>query len=348
MPDHPDHYALVVGIDDYPNYRSLQGAKQDAKDFAAWLLDRSTGGGLPKTNLKLLLSKKNPARPVHEDIDEALLELFEVTEAAPVGRLYVYFSGHGLARSNIGTDLCLAKWSNQMRGRALDSQDYLEVIMGCGRFREVIMLLDCCRIRKVRRRALPVMIDPPRPGDGAPGSRSFIGYATQFLNAAREAATEEVFEDDEDDSPIVRGHFTRALLDGLKGLAAKPTGGVTASRLKDYLDVNTQEIAKSAGHVQIPEVQNGLMSDPEPVFGSAKPPSNPYTTSVRVTFSADRTGDVVLEDGNLNEVRRGPVASGPWQFDLERGNYWLRDLGDGHERSIRVTGHKTEAIDVEF
>ena len=33
MARHPDHYALVIGIDDYPKFRSLAGAKQDAKDF---------------------------------------------------------------------------------------------------------------------------------------------------------------------------------------------------------------------------------------------------------------------------------------------------------------------------
>lgn len=348
MVKHNDHYALVVGIDDYPNFRSLKGAKTDAREFATWLKNDITGGGLPENNLKLILSQKKPVRPVHEDIDDALMDLFNATKEATATRLYVYFSGHGLARSNIGTDLCLAKWSKQMSGRALDSQDYLEVIMGSGRFREVVMLLDCCRIRKVRRRALPVMIDPPRPGDGAETSRLFIGYATQFLNAAHEAATEEVFEDDEKDEPIVRGHFTRALIDGLSGLAAEPGGGVTASRLKDFLEINTKEIAKSAGHVQVPEVQNGLSGDPEPLFGNAMPPVTPGTTAVNIAFSEDRTGEVALEDGDLNEVKRSPIDSGSWQLFLRRGNYSLRQFGNNDVKNIRVTGYETEAINVIF
>ena len=62
MAEHPDHYALVVGIDDYPQFRSLQGAKEDARQFAAWLRDTDTGGGLPEQNVKLLLSEPDPAR----------------------------------------------------------------------------------------------------------------------------------------------------------------------------------------------------------------------------------------------------------------------------------------------
>jgi hypothetical protein len=39
MPEHAGHYALVVGIDHYLRFRSLQGARKDAEDFHAWLMD---------------------------------------------------------------------------------------------------------------------------------------------------------------------------------------------------------------------------------------------------------------------------------------------------------------------
>lgn len=344
-----NHYALVVGIDHYPNYRSLEGARQDAKEFADWLSNSDTGGALPAKNLKLVLSEKDPVRPVHEDIDDALEDILEATDNEPAKRLYIYFSGHGLARSNLGVDLCLAKWSKRRMGRALDSKDYLQLALESGRFEEVVMLLDCCRIRKIRKRALHSTLDFARPGDGAAHASAFIGYATQFLNAAHEAATDEpaaTEPGDETEEPVVRGHFTRALIDALNGKAADPPGGVTASRLKEYLDLRTPEIAKAAGHIQKPEVVNGLASEPEPVFGSAAPvPSD--DVPVRINFSADH-GHIVLEDGDLSEKKSGPATSGPWLVPLKRGNYLLRVVGGDKEKSIRVTGDETGGIDVNF
>ncbi|MEM7013629.1 MAG: caspase family protein, partial [Verrucomicrobiota bacterium] len=119
MPTNADHFALVVGIDDYPKFKSLAGAKQDAKDFAKWLADDEMGGGVPNDNLKLILSKKNPTRPIHDDIDAALDEIFEATDNIRAERLYFFFAGHGLARSNFGADLCLATWSKRRMGLAL-------------------------------------------------------------------------------------------------------------------------------------------------------------------------------------------------------------------------------------
>lgn len=347
MAKQPNHYALVVGIDDYPNFRSLKGAKRDAKDFAEWLVDDVTGGGIPSANLQLVLSKKNPLRPIHEDIDDALDVILDGVDQAPGERLYLYFSGHGLARSNTGTDLCLAKWSTRRKGLALDSEDYLSMLMESGRFREVIMLLDCCRIRKIRKRALPPTNDPAKPDDLAAKSRSFVGHATEFLNAAHEAATANDVVDNAND-PIVRGHFTRALIKALKGEAAEVGGGVRASRLKEYLEINTPEIAKLAKHSQMPEVQNGLPANPDPIFGSATPPAHPNTVSVKVSFANPQLGQIILEDGNLTAIKQGVSSSGPWSLKLKRGNYVLRDQNGAAERSIRITGHESGVVNVQF
>ena len=93
-----DHFALVIGVDDYPNYRSLNGAKRDAQDFRDWLIDRETGGGLKDEHVWLVLSDDDPARPIHKHIDDALEKLLDAA-ATDAARLYIYFSGHGLSRS---------------------------------------------------------------------------------------------------------------------------------------------------------------------------------------------------------------------------------------------------------
>ncbi|MEQ1651221.1 MAG: caspase family protein, partial [Hyphomicrobium sp.] len=292
-----------------------------------------------------VLSKEDPVRPIHDDIDDALEKL--LSKARGDGgdkRLYLYFSGHGLGRSNIGVDLCLASWSKQRRAMALDSKGYLELVMGCGYFREVIFLLDCCRVREVRSTALPPTIELPAPGDDAPACRSFIGYATEFMNAAFEADTGQTNGDSD-----VRGHFTRALMDALKGAAAEPGGGVRAAKLKEYLEVNTPLIAKASNHIQKPEVVNGLDAQDGPLFGNAKPSAQAPGFAVNIMFKSFLSGEAVVEDGQLCELKRGDVATGPWRIPVSgRTMLLLRYLPTDAEKTIRVQGDEKVELHVEF
>lgn len=341
MTKHANHYALVVGIDDYPRFRSLKGAKKDAQDFHSWLID-PTGGGVPVANTELVLSKENPARPIHDDIDDALEKILAASRRGDGERIYLYFSGHGLGRTNLTTDICLALWSKQRRAMALDSQKYLELLMGCGHYREVVLLLDCCRVREIRSSALPPTIELPAPGDGAPACKMFVAYATEFMNAAYEAETGQI----ENDSNV-RGHFTRALMEALRGAAAELTGGVRASKLKDYLEVHIPQIAKARNHIQKPEVVNGL--DADPLFGHALPLTQVADFAVNITFTPERSGEVMLEDGQLQELRRGDVSTGPWRIPvIGRTVLLLHHLPSAEIKTIRVHGDETEDLYVEF
>jgi hypothetical protein len=346
MTIHQGHFALVVGIDHYPDFRSLRGARNDANDFHSWLI-KPDGGGLDANNTILVLSDPNPARPIHDDIDDALNTILSKAKAADVHhvgdrRLYLYFSGHGLGRNNIGVDLCLAPWSKVFRGKALDSLGYLQLVMGCGFFSEVVFLLDCCRVREVRSTALPPTIELPAPGDDAPTCRSFIGYATEYMNAAFEA------DSGQSNSGIdVRGHFTRALMDALRGAAAEPNGGVLATKLKEYLEVNTPLIAKASNHSQRPEVINGL--DANPLFGNAKRSEQVPGFAVNIVFKSFQSGEVVVEDGQLNELKRGHVETGPWRISVSgRTILLLKHLSTGTEKSIRIHGDEKVDLNVEF
>lgn len=342
MSENVSHYALIVGIDHYPRFRSLNGACKDAKAFYSWLINPD-GGRLPDSHVELVLSESNPPRPIHNDIDDALEKL--LLKARGYGedkRLYIYFSGHGLGRSNVGADLCLAMWCKERRAMALDSGDYLKLAMGCGYFREVIFLLDCCRVREIRSTALPPTIELPTPGDNAGASRSFIGYATEFMNAAFEAESAQT-------NGEVRGHFTRALLEALNGAAAEPTGGVSASKLKEYLEVHTPLIAKANNHIQRPEILNGLDSGSGSIFGYAKPPTSLKKLDIIIVFTTIKKGEVVVEDGHLRELRRGDASDGTWHLQVDgRTLLIVRLLPDGHEKTIRIHGNETEALHVEF
>jgi hypothetical protein len=154
-----------------------------------------------------------------------------------------------------------------------------------------------------------------------------LGFAAEFQNPAMEAEVTEGAVGEE--GPIVRGHFTEALLAGLYGGAASPNGGVTSSALKQYLELNVPRIASDHQHTQVAQVVADFPDAAQPVFGSAKPSAN-----FRIEFSAGRTGEMVLEGPDLEEVKRGDASTGPWQLPLEKGRYLLRDLGAGEELVI--------------
>jgi len=360
QPVNPRDYAVVVGIDHYPDFRCLRGATADARDFASWLLD-PLGGGLPPGNCKIILSadypgcppqtahgdeEVEPRRPVQDDIDRAFRAIFRQLDAGAVTgrRLYVYFSGHGLGRDALGADLCLAMWSTEFwRDAALDSQRYEKKLIASGYFDEVVFFLDCCRVREVNTHGQDALFNWPKPGARAGQVRRFVGFATEFQDVAREAALASAPAEGE--QPVVRGYFTRALLDALRGGAARPEGGVTASVLKTYLERETPLLAQRAGHpIQRPEVVNGLGSDQgkEPVFGRYLPGAR-----YRIRFTPGRPGPVVFVGPDLRVLFRWQPAQGPVECPLSQGLYALRDETSGDEKSLRVT-EGAGVYDVDF
>jgi len=342
-------YAVVVGIDEYPGFRSLKGAVEDAQDFVKWLCEEEYGGAVPIENCKKVVSVKQPLAPLQDQIDVAFDSVFSTI---PLGtqarRLYVYFSGHGMAESNLITDLCLASWAKKFPNRALDAQQYLDTMMKLGKFQEIIMLLDCCRVRIVSAKGIFPGFNAAAPGPSAPKARYFLANATEFLNSSYEAATTNNVSADD---PIIRGYFTRALMTALRGAAAIPRGGVPASKLKNYLEENVTLLAKADNWNQDSEVVNGLRGDP--LFGSAPPP-NPQPPAIPpappgpklplgpapeggprgtaknfpLTLRDDLGAQyLTLLDASDKTVFRGRVAS-TRKFKLRPGSYTLRTKFD--------------------
>src|ERR1700730_6884899 len=151
MPENPNDYAVVIGLNDYPEYgdggRSLKGAIRDAESFADWLKDQDTGGGLPVGNVHLIMSTAQPLAPAQDQIDDALAAIRKDVQGKTVRRLYVYFSGHGhvTGESRHDVALCLPRWSRDKRNAALSSSRYLAYVEKCLPFSEIVMFFDCCR-----------------------------------------------------------------------------------------------------------------------------------------------------------------------------------------------------------
>lgn len=329
MTEQRNDFGLVIGINDYPQYgvggNNLKGAVDDARDFAAWLTDAQAGGGLPAAHCETILSTPSPLQPERGAVDAALERLWNAADqAAERRRFYFYFSGHGHADQIDDVSLCMANWSFRRRQAALSSGQYRRLIHHCLRFSEVVIILDCCRLREIAATGLGSELSCLRPDTAAGGSRVFIAYATEFQQPAFEH---------QDSGERVRGRLTAALLEALRGAAPlQPGGGVAADDLKAYLERRVPEMADAQGQRQQVEVVSSLPAAPPAVFGSRMPGAGAGTTAnCEIRFAADRRGPVRLESPVLEVIREAPVDGRPWSLRLDIGRYGLADLATGEE-----------------
>lgn len=324
MPTFESDFGLVVGINHYPGFEDLSGAVADAEDFDNWLIDANTGGGVPPENRRCILSSEYSGKPVQEDIDLALEQLFSRIGHNQVRRFYLYFSGHGLASSRMGADLCLAVWSSVRRNAALNSEAYYELLAGTGRFKEIVCFLDCCRVRVINSRGMISTLGRPMPNELTGTERRLIAYSTEYQNAAYEAANGV-------GSTNVRGYFTKALMEALRGGAAQTSGGVPARRLKQYVENRTRKLAEADGQYQLPEVDLNFVRENEPIFGSAIP-----SRVLEITFSSHRVNRNINVIGPDDDIVDTIIATNtPFHLHLGIGLHLLVDPIDHYIISVR-------------
>ncbi len=332
MAKYPGHYALVIGIEKYPDWnqgrKNLQGPVADAQAFAAWLTDLEHGGGLPPENLELVLSQDDPASPrpapIGQDISDALKRItmnVVIRDQGAPERFYLFYSGHGHTDPSRprDTNLCMAPFSEDRFGlsEALSLNDILGKVTNCLAPRELLVFLDCCRSVIVNAAGVDTTYACVLPDAGAGDVREAILYATLRYRGA--------FEGGE----AVRGHFSRALMEGLQG-AAEVGGEVTLESLRNYLKFEVPRLSNTDNHFQEVELA-GAFDLHAAVLGSPR-----QKAEVSITFGPGRSGEIVLEDGGLQEIHKADAGTGPWTFSLERGRYALRESATGEEKIFTV------------
>jgi hypothetical protein len=307
-------FALVVGVDHYPRFRSLQGAVADATRYHAWLCDRDGGGVAPK-HARLVVSRPNPAAPLQDEIDEQLLDLVTAADALGDGRrLYFHFSGHGASspdESGEDVALLLAKWSESLARLALSTEEYRSALGGMGLFEEIVVSLDCCRTTAVRAVGLPPMITR-LPQSPRCATRTFIAYATEAGRSAFEVPDQDLWQ----------GAFTRCLL----AILRRSPQGISAADLKRMLEYEVTSRGQRA------HVINGLREGS--MFGiRGQPPK------LVIEFSVARE-HVRLRNGSRTVIAEHAVTAMPWELSLEAGLYKLEDTA-GHALAF---DHGGEAV----
>jgi len=336
--DQPKDYALVVGIDNYPNFgsngRDLQGAINDAKAFADWLTNKNTGGGLEAENCKLVTSAGNPMNLNKDTIDDALDEIWKSAKADGGGRrLYMFFSGHGQLVDTpnmlaFEQTLCLPRWSFTRPNAAILTKSYQQAAQKCMPFEETAVFLDCCRVSSTRVRADSTSLGCKNAHGSAANRRRQIFYASEPMKKA----FEDVLEGEEgDEGEIVHGYFTAALIEGLKRGSERVGGGISAHDLWQHLEYWVPKSAAKDGHTQRPMVEpDNPYADM--VFGTASPSGE--TSNFEIRFSDWRSGMVKLLDADTEVVHEADAGAGSWQLDLSPQLYMLMDDDRGDNYSF--------------
>lgn len=340
----PEDYAIVIGINHYPQVQPLlQSAEEDALRFADWLLDPA-GGGLEPENVRLLLGRKfadenqnlmpMECKP-HQLTVDGVFQALQVGQRDRVGRrLYFYFSGHGIG---VGLNNVAMLLANAGEGRydkchiGLDS--YRDWLRDAAAFDELVFILDCCRnrerVQQTIRPILPHVLREPAFKDVKP------------LTVLATLDGDDAFEGIDTDNEAVqrRGLLTQALMEGLEQrLAADSTGAVTAASLADWLKIRVSQLAQAKGleqQAKVPDPPDLVLVPPSAAAPVAQPAVPQVTFTVNI--SPGRTGLLQLTRGSTpNQVQQHNAAVSPWVFTGPRNElYMIEHPASGLVRSIR-------------
>ncbi|MDB5513601.1 MAG: hypothetical protein JWQ17_359 [Tardiphaga sp.] len=346
-----DDWALVVGIANYPRYgktpaepNNLRAPINDAIAMEKFLREQ-----LGVKNITLLTSVQNngaawverPPRPVRDDIDQWITDLVVKSDenvnagkGPQVGRrLYLYFSGHGLApeksKRALVTSNALAKtFIDHVMATAW--QDNLSNSLF---FSEYVLWMDFCSQAQVTLiPSLPPFqiteaLNPPAP--------QFTACAAAFPLQAIELPL----------GPGGEFHsvFTYELLRGLRGAAINPaTGGIRTRDLTAYL---FKAVAAHIDKLPLPD-RTGISREPDFLAADdmefVSPATAPATAKPRsIRIAPDGGGtlpdgtSVRVFDHARSLIGTVVVHGGVLDQELPPGLYKL-DWGQG-SRLIEIT-----------
>jgi hypothetical protein len=300
---------------------------------------------VPKENVRLVtvraaeeqsFARAYDARPTRTDVNKALRQVNEAAQTAigedrtrwEASRLYVYVSGHGLAPEGGKAAILMADADRDTLGENVELELYGNWYETSGIFREVVVFADCCR--EIFLEA-PAALGPPFNRVRRPYGRTtrLMTFATGLAEIAWEP--ENPATDDE------RGFFTRALLDGLTGGPTDDTGAVTLETLAGYLEKSVEHLTGDAPRRQTCETVGHLNRAREVVL--VRPGGSRHKRTVRIRFAAGDVGDVVVLDGNGQEVARRAAGRLPWKLRLDEGEYQAAPDDGGAGRPFSAARH---------
>ncbi len=211
--------AIVIGIDDYPENKSLNGCVADAVRIAE-KLSKNGGSGDPNLEVKLITSDQHDVSA--NALTSEIKRLF--SKSAPTETAILYFAGHGSIDDETNKGF-LETPDGTETNRGIDLKDIIELAnKAYSEIKSSIIILDCCHSGAIGQGSAY---------SGVSRNVSTIGDGVTILTACRE--NEKATENDG------KGTFTSILLDGLDGAASDVLGRITPAALYAYVDQSLGE-----------------------------------------------------------------------------------------------------------
>lgn len=345
-----EDWAIVVGLTHYPGLTTLGGPERDAQEFYRWVTKPEVegGGGVPTAQAKLILTSNFPAavdaKTAEPTVQAIYVELENLQDIALANddkqlglrtgrRLYLFFAGHGCAPAFGESALLMANATRLRPGHHIPGRRVANWFLVAGYFEEVILLMDCCRERFTNLGlALPPFIDQQNL-EAFAESKRFFGFGTKWSSKSRERKF----------NGEVRGVFTVALLEALKGAAAEPDGRITVDSLGTWL-YNSMRTFLAPEDLEDPEIPK------EPDLDWDKSPkgrdlviarTKPKTSQLIVRFPDAWSGTTarVLAGGDFSQKAETTIQAGvDWVVPLEKGIYLVLVDNQSEHRKIEIAG----------
>jgi hypothetical protein len=337
-------WALVVGVNEYPaptGMNRLFGAVADAADFADWALHPNGGNvspeGLyfwtcpapptPSSALKEYLESptgwKFPGTPDltrppdFRDIVATASSLAQAAQGAQIGRIYVFFAGHGVQTISLDVQrepqTCFL--TNDFRpgpptAGLVPCEDLRRGLLASG-FSEVIMFLDCCRT--------PMNFNEAAPSLGwniaaIPDASYGVGRAAKRGAKAFEAP----------EAAPTRGAFSQVLVEGLRR-RRNDQNQLTLNDLENYVSTGVHSILGNGK--QYPQFD---IEPRNPPYSLLIAPAISQQVPIVVSFTTLPAGVAVQLTGSDGRPVGVPLIAGPNPIavDAEVGTVYSLETPD--------------------
>ena len=234
IPDDPNRYAIVVGIEKYPNLPDAAFAERDAETVREHLLAM----GYPSRNVVLLTGTAASRAGLAKN-----LETWLPNNVKENGSVFFYYAGYGAPDpTNDETYIVPSDGDPQYLADTAYPLKRLYEKLSALKARQIVVVLDSCFSGSGGRSVL------------AKGTRPLVmkvdtATVPQDLTIFAAASGSQITGTLEDQG---HGTFTYFFLKGLSGAAKDSSGAVTANSLYTYLKPKVQDAAKRQNRDQEP------------------------------------------------------------------------------------------------
>lgn len=237
LPEHPDDWALVVGVENYrKNLPKADFAERDAEAVRAYL----AALGVPEQNVISLVGQDATQSAI-----KSYLEDYLPKNATPNSRVFFYFSGHGAPDPESGSAY-LVPWEAEPQFIKTQGLPLGQLYGDLAKLKakQVLVAMDCCFSGAGGRSVL------------AKGTRPLVNVRTSANLAPNMAVLAAAGGDQVTGVLDEEGHglFTYHLL---KGLAE---GKRDAKSLYDFLKPGVEKAARRQNNIQIPVFEGANLS----------------------------------------------------------------------------------------